>query len=205
MEKKWYVNWLVVITGVLFISALGIFILSIQNSLGLKKCAYGDIVFNEEKSCICDSKGNVVCDDDDVNGTPIRSDEITTQNFFTSSFQSLITTKNNFVEDITFSDISQVGDILRVTIEKKTMCNSYGDVAPQVGFYRTDENRIIFTIATNIVDPSFNIPCKENTFSNHECSCKFANVLRNSIKMKMGSLIPSGNCVMKDLFATRKM
>lgn len=197
MEKKWYVNWLVVITAVLFISALGIFILSIQNSLGLKKCAYGDIVFNEGKSCICDSKGKVVCDDEGDTGSPIRSDEFTTQNLsFTSTFQGLITAKNNIVEDITFSDISQVGNILKVTVEKRTMCNSLDDVAPQVGFYRADEDRIIFTIGTNLVDPSFNTPCvSENVFQLMNAPVKFTNDFKIFYQDEYGSLIPSGNCI----------
>lgn len=181
---------------VLFISALGIFILSMQNSLGLKKCAYGDIVFDEEKSCICDSKGNVVCDDDENTDSPIRSEEFTTQNLgFSSSFQSLITANNNIVEDIVFSDISQVGNILRVTVEKRTMCNSSDDIAPQVGFYRADEERIIFTIGTNLVDPSFNTPCvSESVFQIMNAPVKFSNDFKIFYQDEYGSLVPSGNC-----------
>lgn len=196
MEKKWYVNWLVVITVLLFISALGIFVLSIQSSIGLKKCAYGDIVFEQGKNCICDSKGKVICDESEDDGSPIKSEEFTTQNLsFSSSFQGLITTDGSLVEDITFSDISQVGNILKVIVENRTMCNFLDDVAPQVGFYKADDERIIFTIGTNLVDQAYKYPCiGEATFQINNAPVKFPNDFKIFYQDESGTLIPSGNC-----------
>lgn len=194
MEKKWYVNWLVVITTVLSISAVGIFIISMQGSLGLKKCVYGDIVFDGEKNCICDSKGTIVCEE--IQGSPIKSEEFTTENLgFTSSFQRMITSNDNVTENISFSDISQVGNILTVTVEKKTFCNSSEDIAPQVGFYMADEKNIIFTVGTNLLDSSFNVPCiSEDTFQIMNAPVKFPDGFKILYQDEYGSIIPSGNC-----------
>lgn len=194
MKRKWYVNWLVIITAVLFVSASSIFVISVQNSLGLKKCAYGDIIFDGEKSCICNSKGDVVCNDDI--SSPIKSDEFTTKNLgFTSSFQRMITANNSMIADVVFSDISQVGNILRVVIEKRSLCNSNNEIAPQVGFYKADEGRIVFTVGTNLIDTSFNTPCvSEDAFQIMNAPVKFPDNFKIFYQDEYGTLIPSGNC-----------
>ncbi len=195
MKKKWHINWLVVITVVLFISALGLFIPSFQESLGLTKCAYGDIIFNDGQNCICNNKGKVVCDqNEDI--SPIKSEEFTAKNLsFSSSFQSLITSSDSFVKDVRFVNISQVGNSLKVVVEKKTLCNGDNDIAPEVGFYKADEEKIIFMIGRNLYDNSFNTACiSEATFELVGTPAKFVENFKIYYQDEYGSLTPSDNC-----------
>lgn len=195
MKTSWYVNWLVVITVCLSLSVVGLFILTIQNSLGLTKCAYGDIVFDGEKNCMCDSKGNVVCDEKDM-GSIIKSEDFSTENLsFTYEFQNALTSKESFPRDIRFVNISQVGTTLKVVTEKTTVCNRGNNVAPQVGFYKFEENRLILTIGSNLFDKAFTIPCiSESTFEISNVPVRFSDNFKLFYQDEFGSLIPSGNC-----------
>jgi len=195
MKTSWYVNWLVVITVCLSLSVVGLFILTIQNSLGLTKCAYGDVVFDGEKICMCDSKGNIVCDETEV-GKNIKSEEFTTENLsFKFKFLNVVGSKESFPKDVRFMNISQVGNTLKVVTEKTTVCDRENNVAPQVGFYKYEEDRIIFTIGSNLFDKALNIPCiSESIFELSNVPVKFDDNFKIFYQDEYGSLIPSGNC-----------
>ncbi|MDX9739032.1 MAG: hypothetical protein RBT33_01565 [Candidatus Dojkabacteria bacterium] len=195
MKKKWYVNWLVIITVCLFVSSLGLFFASIQESLGIVKCAYGDVVIEGDRNCLCDSRGRVVCDEQMEEFT-IKSEEFVTNNLsFTYKYLNLSDGRNSVTQDVEFMNISQVGNTLRVVVEKNTFCNIDNEVAPQVGFYKLEDNRIILTIGTNLVDTSYSIPCiSEDTFLIGDMPVKFDNDAKLLYQDQYGSLIPSRNC-----------
>jgi len=193
MKKDWYINWLVIITVCLSLSTLSLFFFSIQDSLGFKKCAYGDVVVNGDKNCICDSNGEVICDD---NAYSIKLDEFTAENlFFTYEFLNLVESNEISYQDAKFINISQVGDTLRVLIEKNTFCNQNDEVAQQVGFYKQEKDRITFTVVSNLVDTSFNIPCiSEVAFEIINTQVKYDSNMKLFYQDQFGTLIPSGNC-----------
>ncbi len=195
MKKKWYVNWLVIITVCLFVSSLGLFFVSIQDSLGIIKCAYGDVVMDGDRSCICDSRGKVICDEQTKDFT-IKSEEFGTSNLsFTYEYLNLSDGRNSALRDVKFINISQVGTNLRVVLEKDTFCNDDNKVAPQIGFYKLEENRIILTIATNLVDTSYKTPCmSEDIFTIGEMPVKFENDTKLLYQDQYGSLLPSRQC-----------
>lgn len=195
MKKKWYVNWLVIITVCLFISSLSLFFVSMQESLGIVKCAYGDVVIEGDRSCLCDSRGRVVCDEETKEFT-IKSEEFVTETLsFAYEYLNLSDGRNSATQDVEFINISQVGNTLRVVLEKDTFCNQDNGVAPQVGFYKLEENRIILTIGTNLVDTSYKIPCiSEDTFVIGNMPIKFDDDAKLLYQDQYGSLIPSKNC-----------
>jgi hypothetical protein len=194
MKKGWYVNWLVIITVCLFLSALSLFYVSFQDSLGFTKCAYGDIVFDGEKNCICDSKGKVVCEEE--TDFMVKSEDFTTENLsFRYDFQNLVSSADSLSESVRFVDISQVGNTLKVVVEKNTLCNTENRVVPHVGFYKYEEDKITFTIGENLVDTSFNIPCvSESTFEIRDVSVKFDDDFKLFFQDQFGTLIPARNC-----------
>lgn len=196
MKNNWYVNWLVVITVVLFISASSLFFVSIQDSLGFTKCAYGDVVVDNGKNCICDSKGKVVCEENSENSTSVRAEEFNTQNLsYSYDYLNLLDVRGDFFQEVRFVNISQVGNSLRVVLEKKSLCNADNFVAPQVGFYKLEGNRMIFTIASNLVDSSFNIPCvSESSFEISSMPVEYGEDFNIYYQDELGTLIPSGNC-----------
>ncbi|MFA5622929.1 MAG: hypothetical protein WC981_01735 [Candidatus Dojkabacteria bacterium] len=195
MKKKWYVNWLVIITVCLFISSLGVFFVSIRESLGIVKCAYGDVVIEGNQNCLCDSRGRVVCDEDMEEFT-IKSEEFVTDNLsFTYKYLNLSDGRNSVTQDVEFMNISQVGTTLRVVLEKNTFCDIDNEVAPHVGFYKLEKDRIILTIGTNLVDTSYKIPCiSENMFTIGNMPVKFEDDVKLLYQDQYGSLIPAKNC-----------
>ncbi|MGI6423555.1 MAG: hypothetical protein ACOX0X_03000 [Candidatus Dojkabacteria bacterium] len=194
MKKRWNVNWLVIITVCLLLSALSLFYASFENSLGFTKCAYGDIVYNGDKSCMCDSKGKLICDEDV--DFMVESADFTTENLgFTYGFQNLITNQESPSQTVRFVNISQVGNILRVVVEKSTLCNEDNLVAPHVGFYKYEKDKITFTIGENFVDTSFNIPCmSESLFEIRDMSVKFSDDFKIYFQDQLGTLTPARNC-----------
>lgn len=195
MKKGWYVNWLVIITVCLFLSASSLFFVSLQDSIGFTKCAYGDIVYEEGKSCICDSKGNVVCDDINTDFV-VKSEDFTTQNLsFKYDFQNLISSSDSLSQSVRFVNISQIGNTLKVVVEKSTYCNAENVVAPHVGFYKYEDDKITFTIGENLVDTSFKLPCvSESTFEVRDISVKFDDDFKLFFQDQFGTLIPARNC-----------
>jgi hypothetical protein len=195
MKNKWYINWLVVITVFLFFTTLSLFVLSVQDTIGIKKCAYGDIVFDGTKNCVCDSKGKLKCDTDGLQS--IKSEEFTTDHLsFQSEFLNYIESGDSILQGVEFDDISQVGNTLRIRLEKQTLCNDRGLVAPEVGFYKEEENSLILTIGTNLVDESYSIPCiSENTFAISNLRVKYSDDYKILYQDVFDSLLPAGNCV----------
>ena len=69
------------------------------------------------------------------------------------------------------------------------------EVITQVGFYKIEDGRLTFTIATNLVDSSFNIPCvSESIFDIDNMPVKFADDYALVYQDQYGSIIPSGSC-----------
>lgn len=196
MKNNWYVNWLVVITVVLFVSASSLFFVSMQDSLGLTKCAFGDVVVSDGSNCVCDSKGRVVCDDEGNGPNTVKVEDFNTNNLtFNYEYLNRLEKGSSFVQEVRFENISQVGDILKVVLEKKSVCNEDNFVAPQVGFYKLEGKRITFTIGSNLVDTSFVNPCvSESSFEISNMPVKYVDDFEIYYQDELGTLIPSGNC-----------
>jgi hypothetical protein len=195
MKNRWYVNWLVVITVSLFLTSIGLFSLTLIDSLGLKKCAYGDVLYEDGRNCICDSKGRTICDD--TSEERVRSEEFTTNNLtFRYEFLNFVETNSSFSQGVKFVDITHVGDTLRVRLEKNSLCSADMVVSPKVGFYKEEDGRMILTVGSNLVSGTFNLPCiSEITYSISNLSVKLPSDYKIYYQDELDVLIPSGNCV----------
>jgi len=161
MKGRWYVNWLVVITVLLLFTSLGTFAISIKDTVGIKKCAYGD---NFDDNCICNSDGEVVCEEESMQS--IENTEFISKNLnYSYEFLSYFDVSSS-QKEITFVDISQTLGILKITVELPSYCNENSEPAKQIGFYKGTEEGLVLTTATNLVSESYNRTCVvEGTFS----------------------------------------
>ncbi|OGC44169.1 hypothetical protein A3J98_02090 [candidate division WS6 bacterium RIFOXYC1_FULL_33_10] len=157
MKSRWYANWLIVITVCLFLSSLGLFVLSLKSTVGFTKCAYGDDLGD---NCICSLDGKKICDEKVNVDESLESSEFTSDNLkYTYDFTDFIDAGNRVTSNVIFSDISYMGGGLSVTLQIRAFCNDDENVAQQIGFYKLDKERLVLTVSSNIVNDSFSLPC----------------------------------------------
>ena len=188
-----YINWLVVITLFLFITSLGAFLVYIQNNLVSNQCAYGQ---NVEDNCICNSNGVKICDENfPVNDKSVS--EFTSKGLaYSFHYLNLVDLNNPPKQDVEFSEIIQSGNMLRVVVDFNSMCNSDNDVAPQIGFYKLDNDRLILTIISNLSDSSFNLQCKsENIFLIEGFDLNARETFKLQFQDESGSIYQASTCI----------
>ncbi len=192
MKGRWYANWLVIITMFLFFSSLGIFVIYIQDSLGVKKCAYGDDLGT---NCICNSNGEKICDESTSQG--INASEFTSINLsYSFDFLNAININNSSFQDVQFVDISHGDNVLKMIVEIKSMCNEDNIVSPQIGFYKLHKEILTLSIVSNLTNSSFSIPCiSENTFSIENFTSEIDNSFKIQYQDELGVVYPANNCI----------
>lgn len=192
MKGRWYANWLVIITMFLFVSSLGIFVIYIQDSLGIKKCAYGDDLGT---NCICNSEGEKICDEN--TSESINASEFTSINLsYSFDFLNAINISNSSFQDVQFVDISHNDDALKVVIEIKSMCNEDNIVSPQIGFYKLEEEVLTLSVVSNLTNSSFNLPCiSENTFLINSFNSEIKENFKVQYQDEFSVLYPANNCI----------
>ena len=191
MKSKWYANWLIIITFCLLFSSIGIFIVSLEDSIGMKKCVNGSDL---GENCICNNEGVVVCDEQNAQSI-VSSEFVSTGLLFSYNFLNFVEGGDLEAMNVKFVDISQLGGGLKITLETNSLCNEDSISAPQIGFYKLEEDRLTLTIGTNVLDESFNKVClTEGSFYignfNRELNDKFKIYYQD----EFDSIYPANNC-----------
>ncbi len=192
MKGRLYANWLVIITLFLFFSSLGIFVISLKDTIGIKQCAFGDDLGT---NCICNSEGEKVCDEDIT--ITVGSSEFTSVDLvYSFDFLNLIDINNPINQKAKFVDISNFNNNLKITLEIESMCNEDSIVAPQIGFYKLNEEKLILTVVSNLTNESFNMPCvSENTFLINNFNMNVDDTFRVQYQDEYDSIYLSNNCI----------
>ena len=188
-----YINWLVVITLFLFITSLGAFLIYIQDNLVSNQCAYGQ---NIEDNCICNSDGVKICD----GNLPVKEygvSEFTSKSLtYSFNFLNLLGSENLPKQNVEFSDIMQSENMLKVVVDLNSMCSSNNEVAPQIGFYKLDSERLILTVITNLNDSSFNLQCRsENIFLIESFDLSSKETFKIQFQDESGNIYQASTCI----------
>lgn len=194
MKNRWYTNWLIVITIGLFLSSLTLFVLSLKDSVGFTKCAYGE---DMEENCVCTSDGKKVCDESALEKEILKSDEfISSGLIYSYDFVDYIDASNRVNSSVNFTDISYLGGGLKVTLELRGFCDEDGLVASQIGLYKIEDERLIFTVGSNIADDSFSLPCLvESNFFVGNFSKEVSDSFTLFYQDEFNVMYPANNCV----------
>lgn len=192
MKGRLYANWLVIITLFLFFSSLGIFVVYIQDVIVSKQCAYGE---DTGTNCICNSKGEKICDEDIENR--VNSSEFTSTNLiYTFDYQNFINPSNPVSQSARFSEISSVNNSLKIVLEMESMCNEDSMVAPQIGFYKLEEEKLVLTVVSNLFDESYNLPCmSESVFLINGFDMNVGDTFRIQYQGENNEVYFSNNCI----------
>jgi len=149
-----------------------------------------------KSGCSCNSEGKIVCQSDTVNTSGISPQEFTAKNlvFDYSGLNKL--DSSSFISNVAFVDISQRDSLLKIVLERKTMCNEDGLAAPQVGFYKEDGSKLILTVNTNLLENTFSIPCvTENIFNISGLNTQYPDDYKVYYQDELDTLLPANNCV----------
>jgi len=192
MKGRLYANWLVMITLFLFFSSLVIFVISIKDTIGIKKCAYGE---DQGSNCICNSEGEKVCNAGGFSTTNVG--EFTASNLeYTFDFLNMIDANTPSLEAIKFVDISHLENRLKVVIEVGSVCNEDNIIAPQLGFYKLEKDRLILSIISNLTNETFYLPCiSENTFLIENVDLNVMESFQIQYQDEEGMLYLANNCI----------
>lgn len=170
MSKKWSPNWLILFTICLFFTALTMFFVSYREQFGLKKCVYGGEEYfagqniDGSPHCYCDEKGQVVCEEYEVELDFTEINYINTDLEFTSKFLNFIDPLT-VIESVRFVDVGGSDTQLRIIVERFSFCNQFEDLPPQMGFYAFDNGELFLITKTNLIAGEYNEPCiVSNTF-----------------------------------------
>jgi hypothetical protein len=188
-----YINWLVVITLFLFITSLGVFLMYMQKNLVSDQCAYGQ---DMEENCVCSSDGVKVCDEEllvkDRSVSEFTSSGLT----YSVNFLNLVSLNNPPKHSVEFTDILQSGNMLKVVVDLNSMCNSNNKVAPQIGFYKLDNERLILTVISNLTDSSFNLQCRsENIFLIENFDLNSKETFKLQFQDESGNIYQASTCI----------
>lgn len=199
MKSRSNVNWLVLITLCLTIAAFSMFFFSIKDGIGLKKCVFSETSISGSDDCYCDENGEVVCKDG-VGGE--LSDKVLPSEFtaeklaYSYDFLNYIENSSTLNSDIVFADISNIESNLKITVEKKSLCNEDQNPAPQSAFYKLYEDSLVITIGSNLVDPSFNTPCvTEGIFNIFNLKSSFPQDFKIYYQDEFDVLTSANSCV----------
>jgi len=192
MKGRLYANWLVIITLFLFFSSLVIFVISIKDTIGIKKCAYGD---NLENNCVCSSDGEKVCDTKESLNS-ISNDFTSSNLIYTFDFLNMIDASSMANQVVKFENISHLENKLKITVEIESMCNEDNTVAPQIGLYKLDSNGLTLSIVSNLTNTTFNLPCvSENQFLIENFSSTVNSNFKISYQDELGGIYQANNCI----------
>lgn len=176
MNRKWHPNWLVFFTIALFVSALGTFITTFRDQFGLKKCVYGGIEYDagqsipDEPRCFCNEKGDVVCEEIEIESSLDSTDFINEDLDFSTTFLNFVDIDTPF-EDMRFGEVSTVDKGLKIVVERLTLCSEEEELPPQIGYYSISGEQLQLKTTTNLLPRRFNSDCMvSNTFLIHGLS-----------------------------------
>lgn len=176
MNRKWNPNWLIFFTVALFVTALTMFIATLKDQFGLKKCVYGGSEYTvgqaipDQPRCFCNEKGKVVCEEIESMNTLETTEYINEDMDFSSVFLSFLGVKMD-IEEMRFSEVTTVDKGLKVVVERSSLCDTKAQLPPQIGYYLFDGEDLYLTTSTNLLAGPYTQGCMvSNTFMIHGLS-----------------------------------
>jgi len=171
---------------------MAIFVISIKDTIGIKKCAYGD---NLGSNCICSSDGKKICDVNDA-ATSNTGDFTASNLTYTFDFLNMIDANNPGMQSVKFVDVSHLESTLKVTIEIESVCNEDNIVAPQLGLYKLESDKLALSIVSNLTNPTFALPCiSENVFTIENFETKVDEGFQIQYQDEEGVAYYANNCI----------
>ncbi len=159
-------NWVLIITGVLFLLTAVVVIFQVIDKEKDVYCTFsnqtykvGEVVKKEgNELCECTNNHQIVCKT--VESEEEDSAFNTTNLKFSYKYLNSLGEKEPDSKKVNTVDISQYDTQLSIAIEKEVMCSSDFVAPSQVGYYELLENSIILSTMTSTDPAVYNKPCR---------------------------------------------
>lgn len=171
-------NWLLLITFVLVLSSLGILFAMLQRNLGTGFCVYEEVEYSvndpvpeykDGEDCICSNSGDIVCKEDELSMS--YGDFVNDDMAFTYSFRNYLDKDQPDLAGAELVDIQYKDGLLRVVMERESLCGDFNEAPVQAGMYKLEEEGIVLTAITNRDENMYSRVCLiGNTFEVQDVS-----------------------------------
>jgi hypothetical protein len=165
-------NWLLLITFVLVLSSVGILFAMLQRDLGIGFCVYDGIEYSVNdpvpeykngRDCICSNSGDIVCKEDELSMS--YEDFVNDNMAFTYSFRNYLDKDQPDLLYADLVDIQHNDGLLRVVMERESLCGNFNEAPVQAGMYKLREDEIVLTSIVNRDESIYSRVCLiGNTF-----------------------------------------
>ncbi|MFA7628235.1 MAG: hypothetical protein WCY37_02370 [Candidatus Dojkabacteria bacterium] len=165
-------NWLLLITFVLVLSSLGILFAMLQRNLGIGFCVYEGVEYSVNdpvpeysggEDCVCSNSGEIVCNGEELSMS--YEDFANEEMVFTYSFRNYLDKDQPDLVGAELVDIQYKEGLLRVVMERESLCGDFNEAPVQAGMYKLEEEEIVFTAITNRDESMYSRVCLiGNTF-----------------------------------------
>lgn len=171
MEKPRRVNWIMVITGVLFLVSVGVLGYKLFSGEEVTSCSFegGEVDYGKEvisakgERCVCGDKRKMVCQGEESNG---EQESFSTEGLvFEYSYLNTVVGDSPNISRVLPIDINQNEGELEVILERESWCSEDFEASSQVGYYEKYSDKLVLSTITSSDAEKFNIPCVvSNTF-----------------------------------------
>ncbi len=165
-------NWLLLITFVLVLSSLGVLFAMLQRNLGIGFCVYEGVEYSVNdpvpeykggQDCICSNSGDIVCEEEDLGMS--YENFVNDDMSFRYSFRNYLDKDQPDLSGAELVDIQYKDSLLRVVMERESLCGDFNEPPVQAGMYKLEDEGIVLTAITNRDESMYSRVCLiGNTF-----------------------------------------
>ncbi len=210
MENEKRVNWLLVISVLLFLLSVGVVVSkmmeagkkSVNCSVDGREYVQGESFTNDEGiTCVCSANGLPVCDNE---GGSVHVDEVvdvvpSTENLkFTQKFLSALSKEKPDYKKVNVADITQSANTLKIVLEREDYCTQENEAPNAGGFYELTPERVLVTTVTGKDEQVHVKPCLlSNSFEIDNFVATVNDVFKVIYRNELGEEIELKACAYK--------
>ncbi len=166
MEKQKRINWMIVITGLLFLVSVIIFSYKLLSQKAMSSCLFegvkveygAEITSKSGSKCTCHENNKILCDMEEKDSP--EEESFSTKNLvFEYSYLNTISDTTPDSMRVLPVDINQNGEELIVIFEREGLCNENFEAPTQAGYYERYPDKLVLSTITSGDTENFNIPC----------------------------------------------
>ena len=166
MAKVRQRNWLLIITGLLFVTSIALLVFTTKKKMGIGVCYHNDLMYEQNQlipdyergsDCYCAWSGEIVCKDTERS---FSYEDFSSEGLmFSYTFRNLLEKTSPDFSKVFLADINYKDGVIDIILEREVFCTEEGQVPTQIGMYEKRDDSMILTTVTNIDESIYNRSC----------------------------------------------
>lgn len=159
-------NWLLLITGFLFLTLSLLLYVKMKEGVQKRICFFNDSYYSENElvsnyngknDCYCTENGTISCASEEVSlsYSSFSSANLNFSYNYLNSLDELVPDYSRIIP----VDVNHEGNSLSVSFERESLCSSDVSAPPQSGYYELKESSLVLTTLTNKDTSVYTVPC----------------------------------------------